>query len=80
MTLLALWTKKGAKQESIDTILTGIYRIRNEWTNLISIASRGTGEVSEGLMSNLRGLMGDRLKTQIGNTYSIFEDKFSKYV
>ena len=75
--IVSTMTKKGAKQESIDTILTGIYRIRNEWTNLISIASRGTGEVSEGLMSNLRGLMGDRLKTQIGNTYSIFEDKFA---
>ena len=75
--IVSTMTKKGAKQENIDTILTGIYRIRNEFTNLISIASRGTGEVSEGLMSNLRGLMGDRLKTQIGNTYSIFEDKFA---
>jgi len=70
-------TKRGAKQEGIDTVLTGIDRIRNEWTNLISIASKGTEEISEGLMSNLKSLMGERLKTQIGNTYAIFENKYT---
>jgi hypothetical protein len=69
--------KRGSKQEGIDTVLTGIDKIRNKFTDLISIASRGTGDIPEGLTSDLRSLMGERVKNTISNTYAIFEDKFA---
>ena len=69
--------KRGSKEEGIDTVLNGIVRVRKEFSDLINIASRGTNNIPEGLMSDLRGLMGDRLKNTISNTYEIFDDKYA---
>jgi hypothetical protein len=70
-------TKRGAKPEGINTVLEGMGRIRSHWSDLIKIASKGKGEIPEGLFSDLRSEMGDRLKNIIGNTYEIFENKYA---
>ena len=70
-------TKRGASQESIDTILNGIGRVRNEFTDLINIASKGEGDLPQGLMGELQSLMGNRVKNTISNTYAIFDDKYA---
>ena len=75
--IITTMEKRGIKQEGIDTVLTGIDRIRGEFSNLINIASKGTGDIPEGLMSDLRGLMGDRVKNIVGNTYEIFDNKYA---
>ena len=70
-------TKRGAKKESVDTVLEGMGRIRSHWSDLIGIASKGTGEIPTGLLSDLRSEIGDRVKNIIGNTYEIFENKYA---
>jgi hypothetical protein len=67
--------KRGSSPESVDTILTGIEKIRNQYGELINIASRGSGELPTELTLQLKNLMGDRLKTMIGTTYEIFDNK-----
>jgi hypothetical protein len=69
--------KRGSSPESVDTILTGIEKIRNQYGELINIASRGSGELPTELTLQLKNLMGDRLKTMIGNTYEIFDNKIA---
>jgi hypothetical protein len=69
--------KRGSTPESVDTILTGIEKIRNQYSELINIASKGSGELPTELTLQLKGLMGDRLKTMIGNTYEIFDNKIA---
>jgi hypothetical protein len=70
-------TKRNMKQESIDTVLTGMDKIRNQYVELINIASRGSGELPTELTTELKTLMGDRLRNTIGNTYAIFDNKFA---
>jgi hypothetical protein len=67
--------KRGSTPESVDTILNGIEKIRNQYGELINIASKGSGELPTELTLQLKNLMGDRLKTMIGNTYEIFDNK-----
>lgn len=69
--------KRGSTTESVDTVLTAIEKVRNQFSDLINIASRGAGDLPDELVLQLRGLMGDRLKTQIGSTYAIFDNKFA---
>jgi hypothetical protein len=69
--------KRGSSPESVDTILTGIEKIRNQYGELINIASRGSGELPTELTLQLKSLMGDRLKTMIGTTYEIFDNKIA---
>jgi hypothetical protein len=69
--------KRGSTPESVDTILTGIEKIRNQYSELINIASKGSGELPTELTLQLKNLMGDRLKTMIGNTYEIFDNKIA---
>ncbi len=75
--IIVTMKKRGIKEEGVDTVLNGITRVREEFSNLINIASRGSNNIPEGLMSNLRNLMGDRLKNTISNTYEIFDDKYA---
>ena len=58
-------TKRNMKQESIDTVLTGMDKIRNQYVELINIASRGSGELPTELTTELKTLMGDRLRNTI---------------
>jgi len=69
--------KRGSTVEGVDTILTAIEKIRNQFSELITIASKGGEDLPDELILQLRGLMGDRLKTQIGSTYAIFDNKFA---
>ena len=69
--------KRGSTTEGVDTILTAIEKIRNQYGDLINIASRGSGELPTELTLQLKNLMGDRLKTIIGDTYAIFDNKFA---
>jgi len=75
--IIATMTKRGATPEAINTVLEGMGRIRTHWSDLISVASKGKGEIPEGLFSDLRSEMGDRVKNIIGNTYEIFENKYA---
>ena len=68
---------KGLKEEGIDKVLNGISKIRGEYTNLINIASKGSENIPEGLMTELKSLMGNRVKNVISNTYEIFDNKFA---
>jgi len=69
--------KRGSSPEGVDTILTAIEKIRNQYGDLINIASRGSGELPTELTLQLKNLMGDRLKTMVGDTYAIFDNKFA---
>jgi hypothetical protein len=69
--------KRGSTPESVDTVLTGIEKIRNQFSDLINIASKGSGELPTELTLQLKSLMGDRLKTMVGNTYAIYDNKFA---
>jgi hypothetical protein len=69
--------KRGSTPESVDTILTGIEKIRNQYGELINIASKGSGELPTELTLQLKNLMGDRLKNMIGTTYEIFDNKIA---
>ena len=78
--------KYGAKEESIDNVLTSINSVRTKFSDLLDTISGGPiAKVS--LPENLRGdfkkIMGDRVKSYIGSTYKIFEDTnygfYSKY-
>ena len=69
--------KRGSTPEAVDTILTGIEKIRNQYGELINIASKGSGELPTELTLQLKGLMGDRLKTMVGTTYEIFDNKIA---
>ena len=69
--------KRGSTPEGVDTILTGIEKIRNQYAELVNIASRGSGELPTQLTLQLSGLMGDRLQNIIGNTYAIFDNNFA---
>ena len=71
--------KRGATTESVDNVLTSLGRVRNQFTDLINVASKGRGDIPEGLSSELRSLMGNRVKNIISNTYSIFDDKFASF-
>jgi len=69
--------KRGSSPEGVDIILTAIEKIRNQYGDLINIASRGSGELPTELTLQLKNLMGDRLKTMVGDTYAIFDNKFA---
>jgi len=69
--------KRGATPESVDNILTAIEKIRNEYGNLINIASKGSGVLPLEFTTELKSLMGNRLKSMINNTYAIFDNKFA---
>lgn len=75
--IIVTMKKRGIKEEGVDTVLNGISRIREEFTNLINIASRGTDNIPQELMSDLKSLMGSRVKNVISNTYEIFDNKFT---
>jgi hypothetical protein len=69
--------KRGSTPESVDNVLTAIERIRNQYSELINVASKGSGVLPTELSIELQSLMGDRLKNMIGNTYAIFDNKFA---
>jgi hypothetical protein len=78
--------KYGAKQESIDNVLTSVNNVRTKFDDLLDIISGGPiakASIPENLRTDLRKLMGDKVKSYIGSTYKIFQDTdygfYSKY-
>jgi hypothetical protein len=69
--------KRGSNPESISTVIESLQKTRSYYNDLINIASKGTGELPEGMFSHLNNLMGERVKNTIANTYSIFENKYA---
>ena len=72
-----MMAKRGSSPENINTVLESLQRTRNYYGDLINIASKGTGELPEGMFGHLNNLMGERVKNTIANTYSIFENKYA---
>tara|TARA_R110000765_G_scaffold267554_1_gene366611 strand:- start:47 stop:4072 length:4026 start_codon:yes stop_codon:yes gene_type:complete len=74
--LLKTMRKKGLKQEEADNIFTQITDVRNKMDELLDItAQTPTGVTMVKEVTNLRTLMGDRVKQYLGNTYKIFDNK-----
>ena len=76
--------KKGASEESIETMLTSVDNVRKKFDELIDITAKGPAGVSMiKAQTDLRNLMGDRVKNYIGTTYRIFQDQnygfYSRY-
>ena len=71
--------KRGAQSEGVSTVLTGLQKIRTQYSDLINIASKGRTEIPEGLISDLTSLMGNRVKNIVSNTYEIFDDKYASF-
>ena len=69
--------KRGSSPEGISTVIESLQKTRSYYNDLINIASRGTGELPEGMFNHLNNLMGQRVKNTIANTYSIFENKYA---
>ena len=69
--------KRGSSSEGISTVISSLQKTRDHYADLIDIASRGTGELPEGMFSYLKNLTGERVKNTIANTYEIFENKYT---
>ncbi len=71
--------KQGAKNENINNIITSATKVRQKFSDLMDITAKGpVGMVSapgKKLQTNLRELMGDRVKQFIGTTYRIFQNQ-----
>jgi hypothetical protein len=63
---------KGLSDEGIDDLFGQINLARAKFTQLIDMSSNAPKDVAE-----LKGLLGERTKEYLGNTYAIFEDKSS---
>jgi len=77
---LAVTKKLKAKPESTKAILTSIGNVRKKFTELLDITEQGpVGIIPAGtkqkLQTDLRSLMGDRVKQYIGTTYRIFQNQ-----
>ena len=70
-------TKFNASDESIDVILTGVNNVRKRFDELLDTTAKGPVGVTtiKKLQTNLRELMGDRVKQYIGTTYRIFQNQ-----
>jgi hypothetical protein len=70
-------SKRGAKQKSIDNVLTSINNVRGKFDELLNITAGGPAAVADipaSLRTDLRKLMGDKVKSYLGNTFKIFEN------
>jgi hypothetical protein len=72
-----MMAKRGSSPEGINTVIGSLQKTRGYFNDLINIASRGTGEVSEGMFNHLNNLAGERVMNTIGNTFQIFENKYA---
>ena len=76
---------KGASEESLDVMIGSINNVRKKFDELLDITAQGPVGVTEinKMKTNLRQLMGDRVKQYLGTTYKIFENQpysfFVKY-
>jgi len=80
--------KLNAKSENVNNIITAVSKVRNKFSDLMDITAQGpVGVIPAGtkqkLQTDLRQLMGNRVKQYIGTTYRIFQDQnfgfYSRY-
>ena len=68
--LISSLRKKGADDDTVNSIFNSIQGARGKFTELIKLSSNAPADIA-----TLRGLMGQRVGDYLGNTYRIFEDK-----
>jgi len=77
--------KKGADNKSIKNMVNSVAKVRGEFDNLLNITAQTPSGIIpvKKLQTNLRELMGDRIKQYIGTTYKIFQNSdysfYSRY-
>jgi hypothetical protein len=71
--------KQGAKEENINNIVEATTKVRKRFSDLMDITAQGSvgmkAAPGKKLQTNLRELMGDRVKQFIGTTYRIFQNQ-----
>ena len=71
--------KQGAKAENVNNILEAATKVRQKFSDLMDITAQGPvgmkAAPGKKLQTNLRELMGDRVKQFIGTTYRIFQNQ-----
>ena len=71
--------KQGAKEENINNIIEATTKVRKRFSDLMDITAQGSvgmrAAPGKKLQTDLRGLMGDRVKQFIGTTYRIFQNQ-----
>ena len=86
-TFLKRAKKLGANAKTTSSILKSVTDVRNKFSELMDITAQGsvgmTAAPGKKLQTNLRELMGDRVKQYIGTTYRIFQNEnfgfYSRY-
>ena len=75
-TFLKSSKNKGASSESINTMVESIENVRSRMDELFDITAQGPADIKmiKKVQTNLRNLMGDRVKQYLGTTYKIFEN------
>jgi hypothetical protein len=70
-------TKKGASDESIDIMVNSIANVRKKFDEFMDIAASGPAKVEavKKLGTDMRQLMGDRVKQYLGTTYRVFQNE-----
>jgi hypothetical protein len=80
--------KLNADSKTTNNIINSVVKVRDKFSELMDITAEGpAGMIPAGtkqkLQTNLRQLMGDRVKQYIGTTYRIFQDQnfgfYSRY-
>jgi len=79
--------KLGANAKTTNSIIKSVTDVRNKFSELMDITAQGpvgmTAAPGKKLQTNLRELMGDRVKQYIGTTYRIFQNEnfgfYSRY-
>jgi hypothetical protein len=71
--------KQGAKADNVNNIVNAATKVRERFSTLMDITAQGAvgmkGVAGKKLQTNLRQLMGDRVKQFIGTTYRIFQNQ-----
>ena len=71
--------KQGAKADNVNNIVNAATKVRERFSTLMDITAQGAvgmkGVAGKKLQTDLRQLMGDRVKQFIGTTYRIFQNQ-----
>ena len=67
---------KGATEDSVNTMVESVENVRGYLDELFDITAEGPVDIKliKDVQTNLRKLMGDRVKQYLGTTYKIFEN------
>lgn len=70
-------SKYNASDETIEKIVDSVVKVRKRFDELMDIAAQGPANVEQvkQLQTNMRELMGDRVKQYLGTTYRVFQNQ-----